>query len=137
MVLLVDDDPGVRGLLAALVTREGLGYEVARDGNEAIAQLRRKEYDLLILDLMLPERNGFEVLQFLKAERQPMLRRTIVITAATDATLRHFNTDLVHSMIRKPFDIGELTAALREFRTTSPAPMGGETRRWTDPHPSR
>jgi DNA-binding response OmpR family regulator len=125
MVLIIDDDPCVRGLLGALMARNGLTHETACDGAEAIAMLRRRDYGAVVLDLMLPERNGFEVLRFLKAERPHMLKRVVVITAATDSTLRDFEDRRhVAAMLRKPFDIVELGDAVRRARL---APSAGGT----------
>jgi two-component system, OmpR family, response regulator len=120
MVLLIDDDPSLRGLLGAIMTRDGLAHESACDGAEAIERLRRDDYDAIILDLLLPERNGFDVLRFLKAERPHLLPRVVVITAAMEWTLRHFD-DRKHvaAMLRKPFDVDELSDAIRR---AMPAP---------------
>jgi two-component system, OmpR family, response regulator len=117
MVLLVDDDPCVRSLLVALMMRDGLAHETACDGAEAIARLRRRDYGAVVLDLMLPERNGFEVLRFLKAERPHMLERVVVITAAAESTLRDFDDRRhVAAVLRKPFDIDDLLDAVRRAR---------------------
>jgi DNA-binding response OmpR family regulator len=117
MVLLIDDDPCVRSLLGALMARDGLAHETACDGAEAIARLRRRDYGAVVLDLILPKRNGFEVLGFLKAERPHMLERVVVITAATESTLRDFDDRRhVAAMLRKPFDIIELRDAVRRAR---------------------
>ncbi|HKS24021.1 MAG TPA: response regulator [Thermoanaerobaculia bacterium] len=117
MVLLIDDDPSVRSLLAALMTRDGLAHESAADGVEAIEWLRRRDFDAIILDLLLPERNGFEVLQFLKAERPHLLPRVVVITAASESTLKHFDDrKRVAAVLRKPFDIAVLSEAVKRAR---------------------
>src|ERR1041384_3628337 len=68
MILLIDDDPGIRNLLAAVLTREGVAHESAGDGAEAIERLRRRDFDAIVLDLLLPQRNGFEVLRLLEAD---------------------------------------------------------------------
>jgi two-component system response regulator MprA len=107
-VLVVDDDPGVRALLIALLGHRGYTYDLATDGHEAVAQLRRAPYDAVLLDLMLPNVNGFEVLRFLRAERPQMVSRVIVLTAASNATLRDFDTSGIRALIRKPFDIHTL-----------------------------
>lgn len=134
MVLLIDDDPAVRGLLAAVLSRDGIPSEAVHNGVEAIARLRHRDYDAIVLDLMLPELNGFEVLRFLKAERAHLLGRVVVITAASEATLHHFDDrQYVAAMLRKPFDIAELSAAVRRVM---PAPMAGETPPSTGPSPS-
>lgn len=115
-ILIVDDDPGVRALLVALLSHRGCAYALAEDGAEAIAQLRRTCYDVVLLDLMLPKVNGFEVLRFLRAERPQTLSSVIVLTAASNATLRGFDTAGIHALIRKPFDIHELLAEIDRCR---------------------
>lgn len=111
-VLVVDDDNGVRTLLSALLRRAGYEFEMAIDGEEGISRLRRSSYDAVILDLMMPVTNGFEVLQFLKSDRPAMLPRVIVATAASHLTLRDFDTSRIHALIRKPFDIDRIMEAV-------------------------
>jgi DNA-binding response OmpR family regulator len=135
MVLLIDDDRCVRSLLAAILNREGLAYELACDGTEAIALLRRRDYDAVVLDLLLPGRNGFDVLRFLKAERPHMLARVVVISAAMESTLSAFDDRArVAAVLRKPFDIIELSAAVRK---AMPARSGAGTPPSTARSPSR
>jgi DNA-binding response OmpR family regulator len=111
-ILIVDDDPSVRALLVALLTRRGYAYTLAEDGEAAVCHLRRTRYDAVLLDLMLPKLNGFEVLRFLRAERPQALGRVIVLTAASNATLRDFDSRGIRALMRKPFDIDELMREL-------------------------
>ncbi|HVG25585.1 MAG TPA: response regulator [Thermoanaerobaculia bacterium] len=111
-VLLVDDDEPIRVLITALCARIGIAVECAPDGEIALSMLRRRHYDALLLDLMLPKQNGFEVLRELRAWAPLMLARTIIITAASDATLRDFDGGGTLAMLRKPFDIADLSDAL-------------------------
>ncbi len=111
-VLVIDDDNGVRTLLSALLRRAGYEFEMAIDGDEGISRLRRSAYDAIILDLMMPVTNGFEVLQFLKSERPAMLPRVIVASAASQLTLRDLDTSSIHALIRKPFDIDRVMQAV-------------------------
>jgi DNA-binding response OmpR family regulator len=106
-VLIVDDDPGVRSLLTALL-RDRYRVEVAVDGEEATYVLRQDPFCAVLLDLMLPKLNGFEVLRFVAAERPQLMSRIIVVTAVSDTTLRDFDSSKVRRLIRKPFDINDL-----------------------------
>ncbi len=106
-VLVVDDDPGVRSLMKALL-RDRFQLEIAVDGEEATNLLRRDPFCAVLLDLMLPKTNGFEVLRFVAAERPDVMRRIIVVTAVSDVTLRDFDSSMLWRLIRKPFDIGQL-----------------------------
>jgi DNA-binding response OmpR family regulator len=111
-ILLVDDDEPIHVLIRALCTRAGIEVDCAADGETAISMIRRRRYDALLLDLMLPRVNGFEVLREVRASAPALLRRTILITAASDAMLRDFDGGGSLVMLRKPFDIGDLMDAL-------------------------
>jgi DNA-binding response OmpR family regulator len=109
MILIVDDDAGIRGLLDVVLRRNGFECDVAVDGAEAEKKLRIHDYDAILLDLMLPRLNGFEVIRFLKAERRAMLERVIVVTAVAEITLRDFDDQqLLCALLRKPFDLHQL-----------------------------
>jgi DNA-binding response OmpR family regulator len=109
MILIIDDDPGIRGLLTVVLRRRGFECDIAVDGDEAQKKLRSRDYDAILLDLMLPRLNGFEVIRFLKAERRAMLERVIVVTAVAEITLRDFTDQkLVWALLRKPFDLHRL-----------------------------
>lgn len=111
-VLLIEDDEAIRVLISALGTRLGLTVEVAADGAEGVALIRKRRYDALLLDLMLPKVNGFEVLREVRASAPTLLARTIIITAVSDATLRDFDGGGTLVLLRKPFDIADLHDAL-------------------------
>jgi CheY-like chemotaxis protein len=109
MILIIDDDPAILGLLAVVLRREGFECDLAVDGAEAEKKLRITDYDAILLDLMLPRQNGFELIRFLKAERRAMLERVIVVTAVAEITLRDFTDQkLVCALLRKPFDLHQL-----------------------------
>jgi two-component system OmpR family response regulator len=110
-LLLVEDDEAIQTLIKTIFDRQGLMVDCAADGDDALARLRRVRYDAVILDLMLPGANGFEIIQEMKSRERGLLDRTIVLTAAADVTLRDFTDgQLVRRLIRKPFDLDELVA---------------------------
>ena len=111
-VLLIDDDEPICTLITALCSRMGLTVECAADGVEGVSLLRRHTYDAVLLDLMLPKQNGFEVLREMRSHAPQMLQRTIIITAASDATLKDFDGGGTLALLRKPFDIDDLCDAL-------------------------
>lgn len=107
-VLIVDDDDGIRTLMKAILLRQHADVDCVADGEAALSTLRLKEYDAIVLDLMLPKTNGFEVLRYLKNLTPELLPRTIVVTAASNMTLRDFDDGrLVRRVLRKPFDIDD------------------------------
>ncbi len=116
-ILIVDDDPSIRTLLRLVAERRGHSVDVAVDGAEAIRLLAERQYDLAIIDLMMPRVNGYELVDGLRHLEQ---RPTVVIaTAMTDSLIGLLDADIVHSIIRKPFDIeilGGLMTAIVESR---------------------
>jgi CheY-like chemotaxis protein len=111
-ILLVEDDEATRVLIAALCRRLGVEVELACDGECALSMIRKRPYDALLLDLMLPKMNGFELLREIRASAPALLSRTIVITAASPMTLRDFDGGGTLALLRKPFDIVDLVDAL-------------------------
>ena len=108
--LVVEDDLPTRVLLSKILERRGFHCDAVAAGDEAIARLRRESYCAVLLDLLMPVINGFEVLQFVRAERAAMLPRVVVITSADEATLQHFDPKGLWMLLRKPINIGEIEA---------------------------
>jgi DNA-binding response OmpR family regulator len=126
-ILIAEDDQALRILLSALFTHHGLSFEVVANGEHAIECIRRKRYSAILLDLMLPGWNGFEVIQYVHAERPSLMSRIIVMTAASNQTLHHFDVSSVGALLRKPFDIDELLETInRVTRTEWPEVLDGE-----------
>lgn len=108
-ILIVDDHPSIRSLLTLIVQRAGFVVETAADGREALAKLRQRTYSVVLLDLMMPNTNGYEVLEELRHfPRRPFV---IVITAAALGFAVELDPSIVHAVIRKPFDV-DLVAAV-------------------------
>lgn len=111
-VLVVDDDRAIQVMFDVVLKHHGFHADVVADGQAALERLRDHEYDAILLDLMLPRTNGFEVIGHLKAGESQLLTRTIVVTAASGRTLELLDADDVHAVLKKPFDLDELIAAL-------------------------
>ena len=128
-VLVVDDEPAIRALVAKIVERAGHPVDTARDGAEAIEKLDQTNYAVIVLDLMMPNIDGYGLIQHLKG-RQGAKPAVIVVSAGDSASLRQLDGALVHSILRKPFDIdvlGDLiTAAVKASEETNTAEDGGE-----------
>lgn len=110
-LLVVEDDLGaVQGLIAGL-TRAGFDVSVAMDGDDAVATAISQEFDLIVLDLMLPGRSGFEVLEALRGRDSTPI---IVLSARTElpARLQSFELGAV-DYVAKPFFLEELVARIR------------------------
>jgi DNA-binding response OmpR family regulator len=118
-VLVVDDEPAIRALVAKIVDRAGFPVDSARDGADAIEQLEAREYAVVVVDLMMPNIDGFGLIEYLKTRRNER-PAVIVISAGDPGAFRQLDGAMVHSIVRKPFDIdvlGDLiTAAARSMR---------------------
>jgi DNA-binding response OmpR family regulator len=107
-ILLVDDDPEV--VEAMRYALEGRGFQVliARDGNQGLAMAEREDPDLVILDMMMPKRSGFLVLEKLRRTR-PVPVRIIMVTANEGSRHKAYAEMLgVDDYIRKPFAMDRL-----------------------------
>lgn len=111
--LIVEDDNSILNLVKIVLERENFTVEGVRDGAAAISLLSEVAYDLLILDLMLPDVHGEEVLGYLEQHQPKYLRRVIVTTASP----RRMSCDFLQRICRilaKPFDIDQLVLYARE-----------------------
>ncbi|SRR6266852_4103283 len=102
-ILVVDDDDAIRALLFTVLRRRGFRVDRARNGVEALGRCARCRYSLVLLDLMMPRMNGYEVLREMEtwpAEDRPFV---IVLTAGNEP--RDLRANLVGGSLRKPFDI--------------------------------
>jgi DNA-binding response OmpR family regulator len=107
--LVVEDDDATQQLLRVMLRRHGAAVEAVGDGESAIERLRSGEFDAVILDIMLPKMNGFQVAQVIRAlEPRPKL---IVLSGLARYFSDRFPEGTV--MLQKPFEIDHLDAALR------------------------
>jgi DNA-binding response OmpR family regulator len=110
-VLVIDDDKALRGLFTTLLTRKGFAVDTANDGRVAYDQLQVHTYSVILLDLMMPEVNGFELLEKLRRDSPTLLDRVIVMTGASQRSIETLDTSRIWGLIRKPFDIDQLVSS--------------------------
>ncbi|MFZ2493040.1 MAG: response regulator [Thermoanaerobaculia bacterium] len=113
-VLIVEDDVPIRRLVRMVLDRAGFTTDTAADGVEAVLKLGIAEYDAIVLDLMMPNLDGFTVLQTLSENDAPILRKIIVASAASPAVIRERLKHIPFALVPKPFDLDELVARVRE-----------------------
>jgi two-component system, OmpR family, alkaline phosphatase synthesis response regulator PhoP len=83
-VLIADDEPDIREIIEYNLTREGYQVQTAKDGNEALAKARSFKPDLIILDIMMPYKNGVEVCEILRSQSDFQQTMIIFLTARSD-----------------------------------------------------
>jgi DNA-binding response OmpR family regulator len=108
--LVVEDDPAIRRLLQKLLSRLEIDIDLAADGRTALEKLSSDRYSVIVLDLMVPEVNGFEVVEFLKSRR--ITTPVAVVSAVSQQALTRLDLDVVKLVISKPFDVDEFTKAI-------------------------
>jgi two-component system OmpR family response regulator len=119
-LLLVEDDVKLARTLARGLTREGYAVEEAHDGNDALAALAKREYDAVVLDVLLPGIDGYGVCETLR-ERNPWLP-VLMLTALGDVRDRIRGLDTgADDYLVKPFEFGELVARLRALLRRGPS----------------
>ena len=107
-ILLVDDDREIVESMRIALDASGFEVIVARDGNQGLAMVEREDPDLVILDMMMPKRSGFLVLEKLRRTR-PVPMRVIMITANEGNRHKAYAETLgVDDYIRKPFAMDRL-----------------------------
>lgn len=111
-VLVVDDEPMVRDVLVRYLERDGYRVEVASDGEEALQATKATSFDLLLLDLMLPGRDGVDVFRAIQGFEDPPA--IIMLTAKGEEADRIVGLELgADDYITKPFSPREVVARVR------------------------
>jgi DNA-binding response OmpR family regulator len=115
---MVEDDEATLSLLAAIAKREGFDPLLASDGETAMSLIMNHPIDAMVLDLLLPGTNGFDILRHCKCTNPVLLSRTMVITAASEQTYRACEElSQVRRFYLKPLDFVDLASALHACRT--------------------
>ena len=125
-ILIVDDDREVVRLMKAYLEQAGFETLVAYDGDTALHSMRREKPDLVLLDLMLPDKDGWEVTRLVRGD--PYLASTpiIMLTARVDVTDKIIGLELgADDYVTKPYDPREVVARVRA-RLRSPEPVSSQ-----------
>ena len=118
-VLLVDDDVEILESMRTVLESKGYEILVARDGNQGLAMAEEEEPDLVVLDMMMPKRSGFLVLEKLRRSR-PVPMRVIMITANEGSRHKAYAEMLgVDDYIRKPFAMDRLLDSVNRLLSAS------------------
>ena len=110
-ILVVEDEPALRDTLAYNLKKDGFNVEAVGDGRSALESARRLKPDLIVLDLMLPEIDGFEVCRILRKE---MITPILMLTARDDEIDRVVGLEVgADDYLTKPFSMRELMARVK------------------------
>ncbi|HSL45366.1 MAG TPA: response regulator transcription factor [Anaerolineales bacterium] len=110
-ILIVEDEPALRDTLSYNLKKDGFAVEAVGDGRSALESARRLKPDLIVLDLMLPEIDGFEVCRILRKE---MITPILMLTARDDEIDRVVGLEVgADDYLTKPFSMRELMARVK------------------------
>ena len=113
-VLIADDDPNILRALSFLMQREGHQVRTAADGQQALAAIAETPPDLVLLDLMMPKGNGYDVCRTLRVDRAYDDVRIVMLTAKGCEADQRVGMDLgADAYITKPFSNQELVARVK------------------------
>lgn len=119
-VLVVDDHEEIRSLLQTLLQQRGLLVDAADGGREAIDRLRQHSYSVVVLDLLMPEVDGFAVVERMGQDDITLPPVVLVITGAERKAVDRLDPRKIHGVVRKPFDapeLADLVLACAELRS--------------------
>jgi len=116
-ILLVDDDGEIIEAMRFALESRGFTILVARDGNQGLAMAEREDPDLVILDMMMPKRSGFLVLEKLRRTRPSNERVKVIMITANEGSRHKAYAEMleVDDYIRKPFAMDKLIEAVQRL----------------------
>lgn len=115
-ILIVDDEPNIVISLEFLMKKEGFEVAVANDGEEALAKVSSFNPDLMLLDVMMPKKSGFEVCEALRADPQRSGLQIVMLTAkGRDTEVAKGLALGADAYVTKPFSTKDLVAKVKEM----------------------
>lgn len=126
-ILLVDDEPSIVKMVGKRLEVEGFDVLVAVDGQEGLAKAQTQQPDLIILDLMLPKLNGYEVCTMLKQDTRYQKIPIILFTARAREKDEKLGMECgANAYVRKPFRAQELLERIRLLLAASAPPSAAQ-----------
>jgi CheY-like chemotaxis protein len=110
-ILVVDDDLLIRRMVVTALRLKGLTVDEAENGRAAMSRLHENRYAVVLLDLFMPEIDGFEVLEKIHSDAEVQGPPVVLVVSGADTdSIEQLDSTRIHGVIRKPFEIDDLTA---------------------------
>jgi DNA-binding response OmpR family regulator len=120
-ILVVEDEPNIVLSLQFLMKQAGFDVRVARDGDEALREVESRAPDLILLDVMIPKRDGYDVCQTIRANPDWAYIYIIMLTAKGREVDREKGISLgANDYVTKPFSTRDLTEKVKHILNTTP-----------------
>ena len=113
-VLVADDEPHVRHILTQQMRQSGFDVSEAANGSDAIAMIKENSFDLLIADIVMPDKDGLEVIMFVE-EHHPQTRIIAVSAPGNELYLTSAKGLGANRIFQKPFSISDIVDAAKEL----------------------
>jgi len=124
-ILLVDDEPRLLHVVGLYLSMEGFEVTEASDGTEALAKLETEQFDLAILDVMMPGVDGIEVCRHIRSQPATQAMPVLVFTSlSSDKDVERARLAGANHLITKPFSLPGLGAVVRSCFEDAPALAG-------------
>ena len=115
-VLLIEDEPNIIEAIRFILSRDGWRVDTHSDGSTALEAVRRRQPDIIILDVMLPNRSGYDILNDLRSSPETKDLPVLMLTARGQKKDRELAEKLGASrFMTKPFSNGDVLTAVREL----------------------
>ena len=122
-ILLVDDEPSIVKMVGKRLEVEGFDVLIATDGQDGLTKARTQSPDLIVLDLMLPKLNGYEVCTMLKQDSRYQKIPVVMFTAKAQDKDEKLGMECgANAYVRKPFRAQELMGKIRDLLPGTPSP---------------
>jgi DNA-binding response OmpR family regulator len=123
-ILLVDDEPSIVKMVGKRLEVEGFEVLIAMDGQDGLAKARSASPDLIVLDLMLPKMNGYEICTMLKQDARYQRIPVVLFTAKAQEKDEKLGMECgADAYVRKPFRAQELLEKIRALLPDAPSEM--------------
>lgn len=119
-ILVVDDDPTIQKLVSSILSAEGYEVSIAKDGIDAMVLLRKEKPDLLVLDIMMPEFNGYDVCHAIKFDKDLKDLPIIILTQREKELDSRLSALMGIEYFQKPVPVKELLAKVAQMLARNP-----------------
>jgi CheY-like chemotaxis protein len=113
-ILVVDDEPQIRDILRKKLEQSGYHVSEAVNGQEAIDMLEESQFDLVLADILMPEKDGLEVIMYIQRE-QPLVKCVAVSAPSNRVFLQSAELLGATKIIEKPFELKEVDAIVKNL----------------------
>jgi len=116
-VLIIDDNDQITKMISSFLDMSNHDCTVVNDGKEGLEMIKTKQYDSIVLDLAMPEFDGYEILDTLQNEDPSQLPKIIILTASSVPieTVKKFKELGVSACLQKPVDIDQLLSRITDI----------------------